>query len=223
MIAFWIAATGLSAVTAGLVLRGAAKARPVNDADTRLEPHRRRLAEVERLALDGLLSQDELKAARAEAGRGLLAAADQAEHWTAGRRWSAQGCGGDRRRGCVAAIGLYLFFGHPELPDQAFAKRVAEWKAADPATLAPDQIAAVLESVVATSPRRSSRWCSWPRPAWPAVTCPAPRRRCARPCAWPPSARTSGACWARPSSWRARRGATAARSAPKPSWLSLRR
>ena len=50
MIAFWIAATGLSAVTAGLVLRGAAKARPVDDADTRLEPHRRRLAEVERLA-----------------------------------------------------------------------------------------------------------------------------------------------------------------------------
>ncbi|WP_168076771.1 c-type cytochrome biogenesis protein CcmI [Caulobacter sp. SSI4214] len=153
MIAFWIAATGLSAVTAGLVLRGAAKARPVDDADTRLEPHRRRLAEVERLALDGLLSQDELKAARAEAGRGLLAAADQAEHWTrdgAGPRKAVVATVG---AACVAAVGLYLFVGHPELPDQAFAKRVAEWKAADPATLAPDQIAAVLESVVASQPK----------------------------------------------------------------------
>ena len=97
MIAFWIAATGLSAVTAGLVLRGAAKARPVDDADTRLEPHRRRLAEVERLALDGLLSQDELKAARAEAGRGLLAAADQAEHWTRD--------GAGPRKAVVATVG----------------------------------------------------------------------------------------------------------------------
>ena len=46
MIAFWIAAAALSVVTAGLVLRGAARARPVDDAETRLEPHRRRLAEI---------------------------------------------------------------------------------------------------------------------------------------------------------------------------------
>ncbi len=153
MIAFWIAATGLSAVTAGLVLRGAAKARPIDDAQTRLEPHRRRLAEVERLAIDGLLAPDELKAARVEAGRGLLAAADQAESWErdgVGPRKIVVAAAG---AACVAAVGLYVFLGHPELPDQPFAKRVAEWKAADPSTLAPEQIAAVLEGVVASRPK----------------------------------------------------------------------
>jgi cytochrome c-type biogenesis protein CcmH len=152
MIAFWIAATGLSAATAGLVLRGAARARPVDDAETRLEPHRRRLAEVERLAAEGLLAESELKAARAEAGRGLLAAADQAEQW-------ARDGAGPRRAtviavgaACVAAVGLYLAVGKPEMADQPYAARVAAWKAADPSTLEPAKIAAVLEDVVAERP-----------------------------------------------------------------------
>nr|WP_295112492.1 c-type cytochrome biogenesis protein CcmI [uncultured Caulobacter sp.] len=153
MIAFWIAATGLSAVTAGLVLRGAARARPVDDAQTRLEPHRRRLAEVERLAMDGLLAQDELKAARAEAARGLLAAADQTQVW------ERDGVGPRKvvvvtvGAACAAAVGLYVAIGRPEFADQPFAKRVAAWKAADPAALAPEQIAAVLEGVVAERPK----------------------------------------------------------------------
>ncbi|WP_454714522.1 c-type cytochrome biogenesis protein CcmI [Caulobacter segnis] len=153
MIAFWIAATGLSAVTAGLVLRGAARARPVDDAQTRLEPHRRRLAEVERLALDGLLAEGELKAARAEAARGLLAAADQTQVWErdgAGPRKAVVVAVG---AACVAAISLYVTLGRPELPDQPFAKRVAAWKDADAATLQPEQIAAVLEGVVAERPK----------------------------------------------------------------------
>ena len=153
MIAFWIAATGLSAVTAGLVLRGAARARPVDDAQARLEPHRRRLAEVERLAMDGLLAETELKAARAEAGRGLLAAADQAEAWKrddAGPRKAVVAAVG---AACAMAVGLYVVQGRPGLPDQPYAKRVAEWKAADPATLEPEQIAAVLEDVVASRPK----------------------------------------------------------------------
>lgn len=153
MIAFWIAATGLSAVTAGLVLRGAARARPVDDAQARLEPHRRRLAEVERLALDGLLAQDELKAARAEAGRGLLAAADQAETWARDGKTPRKVVVAAVGAACVAAVGLYVAVGRPELPDQPFAKRVAEWKAADPATLEPAQIAAVLEGVAAERPK----------------------------------------------------------------------
>jgi cytochrome c-type biogenesis protein CcmH len=153
MIAFWIAATGLSAVTAGLVLRGAARARPVDDAQTRLEPHRRRMAEVERLAIDGLLAPDELKTARAEAARGLLAAADQTQVWErdgAGPRKAAVIAAG---AACVAAVGLYVAIGRPELPDQPFAKRVAAWKAADPAILAPEQIAAVLQVVAAERPK----------------------------------------------------------------------
>lgn len=153
MIAFWIAATGLSAVTAGLVLRGAARARPVDDAQARLEPHRRRLAEVERLALDGLLAQDELKAARAEAGRGLLAAADQAETWERDGKTPRKVVVAAAGAACVAAVGAYVALGHPELPDQPYAKRVAEWKAADPSMLEPAQIAAVLEGVAAERPK----------------------------------------------------------------------
>lgn len=152
MIAFWIAATGLSAVTAGLVLRGAARAQPVDDAQARLEPHRRRLAEVERLAMDGLLAQDELKAARAEAGRGLLAAADQAETWERGGVAARKAVVAIAGAACVAGVGLYVWLGHPELSDQPYARRVAEWKAADPALLQPAQIAAVLEGVAAERP-----------------------------------------------------------------------
>lgn len=155
MIAFWIAATGLSAVTAGLVLRGAARARPVDDAQTRLEPHRRRLAEVERLAMDGLLAEDELRAARAEAGRGLLAAADQAESWGRGGVGVRKVVVAAAGAACVAAAGLYVWLGHPELSDQPYVKRVAAWKAADPALLTPAQIAAVLETVAAERPKEA--------------------------------------------------------------------
>jgi len=155
MIAFWIAATGLSAVTAGLVLRGAARARPVDDAQTRLEPHRRRLAEVERLAVDGLLAQDELKAARAEAGRGLLAAADQAETWERDGKTPRKIVVAAVGAACIAAVSLYVVKGRPEMADQPYAKRVAAWKAADPSTLEPAQIAAVLEGVAAERPKEA--------------------------------------------------------------------
>ena len=73
----------------------------VRDAEARLEPHRRRLAEVERLAADGLLAEVELKAARAEAGRSLLAAADQAQVWTPD--------GAGARKAVVLAVGLGIF------------------------------------------------------------------------------------------------------------------
>ncbi|KQV56152.1 MULTISPECIES: c-type cytochrome biogenesis protein CcmI [unclassified Caulobacter] len=153
MIAFWIAAAGLSAATAGLVLRGAARARPVDDAQTRLEPHRRRLAEVERLAIDGLLAETELKAARVEAGRGLLAAADQAESWPRDGLGPRKAVVAAIGAACVATAGLYVVLGRPELPDQPYAQRVAEWKAADPSTLEPEKIAAVLEGVAAERPK----------------------------------------------------------------------
>lgn len=152
MIAFWIAALGLSAATAGLVLRGAARARPVDDAQTRLEPHRRRLAEVERLAIDGLLAQDELKAARAEAGRGLLAAADQSETWARSGKAARIGVVSAIGAVCVGALALYVYVGKPGLADQPYLRRVAEWKQSDPSTLDPARIAAVLESVAAERP-----------------------------------------------------------------------
>ena len=100
-----------------------------------------------------MLAKDELKAARAEAGRGLLAAADQSESWSrdgAGPRRAAVAAVG---LACALAVGLYLFVGDPGLQDQPFAKRLAEWRAADPATLEPAKIAAVLEEVAAERPK----------------------------------------------------------------------
>ncbi|WP_297515683.1 c-type cytochrome biogenesis protein CcmI, partial [uncultured Caulobacter sp.] len=91
--------------------------------------------------------------ARAEAGRGLLAAADQAESWgrdgTGPRKAVVAALGA----ACVAAVGLYVFLGRPEMADQPYKTRVAEWKAADPATLEPAKIAAVLETVAAARPK----------------------------------------------------------------------
>jgi cytochrome c-type biogenesis protein CcmH len=103
--------------------------------------------------VDGLLAPDELKAARAEAGRGLLAAADQAETWSRDGKGPRKVVVAAVGAACVAAVGAYVVLGRPELPDQPYAKRVAAWKAADPSTLEPAQIAAVLEGVAAERPK----------------------------------------------------------------------
>lgn len=145
MIGFWIAAAGLSAAVAALVLRSAARGLTPAGDDPALAVHRRQLSEIDELAERGLLAQGELKAARAEAGRRLLAAADQSAVWP------KEGLG-SRRVVVVAAaaapllaLGLYVAVGAPGAPDQPFAKRVAEWKSGDPAMLDPPRIVAILE------------------------------------------------------------------------------
>ena len=152
MIAFWISAAGLSAAAGALVLRSATRAGVAQGASTGLDTHRRQLGEIDRLAENGLLDETEHKAARAEAGRRLLAAADTAETWT-------RDGAGPRRLAVAAAavaplvaVGAYVFIGSPGFSDQPYARRVAEWRATDPALLDPPRIAAVLETLAAQRP-----------------------------------------------------------------------
>ena len=147
MIAFWISAAGLSAAAGALVLRGAAKAGA--SGAPQLDAHRRQLGEIDRLAQDGLLDETERKAARAEAGRRLLADADAA------RDWPVEGAGPRRvallaaALAPLAALGAYVAIGAPGMNDQPYVRRVAEWRATDPSALDPPRIAAVLETIAA--------------------------------------------------------------------------
>jgi cytochrome c-type biogenesis protein CcmH len=150
MIAFWIAAAVLSAAAMLMLARAArAGAGPVED--PALAVHRRQLTEIDELAERGLIPEDERRAARAEAGRRLLSAAEHQE---------TQPCVGGRGTALaiaavtpLVALGLYVLVGHPAYPDQPFAKRVAEWRHTDPSGLTPDQMAAVLTQIAAERPR----------------------------------------------------------------------
>jgi cytochrome c-type biogenesis protein CcmH len=99
------------------------------------------------------MGADELQAAKAEAGRRLLAAAD------AERR--AERPGGPKARSAVlaaaviasvAALVLYLTLGSPGLKDEPYQARLAAWRRADPSTLGPPQMAAVLRAIVQQRP-----------------------------------------------------------------------
>ena len=77
----------LSGLAALLVPRGAARAaRGEPDGAAELEVHRRQLAETGELGERGRLGPEELKAARAEAGRRLLRAGRATPAASAGRR-----------------------------------------------------------------------------------------------------------------------------------------
>jgi cytochrome c-type biogenesis protein CcmH len=157
MIAFWIAAAGLSAVVAALMLRGAARASAAASAgaggdDASLAVHRRQLSEIDDLAERGLLADAELKGARAEAGRRLIAAADHQAPWPPAN---------PKLRPLVLALAaaapllafvVYGLVGAPGAPDQPFLKRVAAWRNTDPAQLEPQKIAAVLEQIALQRP-----------------------------------------------------------------------
>ena len=153
MIALWVAAGVLSAAAAGLVLHRAARAAlGAGSPDPTLVVYRRQLSEIDDLAGRGLIAEDERKGAHAEAGRRLLAAADQgAQAWTAEGR---------ERRPVLAvaalapllALGLYLAVGAPGYSDQPFAARVAQWRDADLASLTAPQMAAVLKTATTKQP-----------------------------------------------------------------------
>jgi cytochrome c-type biogenesis protein CcmH len=148
MITFWIAAALLSALVALPVIAGAARGAKATaaDEDPTLALHRRQLAEIDDLAARGLLSEDDSRIARAEAGRRLLAAAE-------GR--PAASVEPRLKRLAIAAafaapligLGLYLAVGSPRTPDQPFARRLAAWRNAEPTNLRPDEMAAVLEMI----------------------------------------------------------------------------
>jgi cytochrome c-type biogenesis protein CcmH len=153
MIAFWVVAGVLTAAAAGLILSRAARAAAQGEV---LDPtpgvYRRQMAEIDELADRGLIAETERKNAHAEAGRRLLAAAD-----APGQAWTADSAARGPVLIAVAlaaavALGLYLGVGSPGVPDQPFAKRLAAWRAAGPASLTPPELAAVVQQVVKTRP-----------------------------------------------------------------------
>ncbi|CAN7410516.1 c-type cytochrome biogenesis protein CcmI [Phenylobacterium sp. LjRoot225] len=152
MIAFWAVAGVLAAAAAGLVLFRAAHAAMDEAGDPTPAVYRRQLAEIDDLAEQGLMGEAERRSAHAEAARRLLAAAD-APH----EAWAARP---NARRVVVISVGLaaaaalvvYFAVGHVGMADQPFAARLASWRAADPASLDPPELAAVLTRMTRERP-----------------------------------------------------------------------
>lgn len=148
MIAFWMM-TGLAAALAALlVLAGARRgAEPASGVET--QAGAREIEALDRLKARGLLDGDAHAAARAEAGRRLLATAATTAP-VAGARdrlWVLAGIGVT----VAGALGLYVATGTPGLPDQAYERRVDAWSA-DLEGLAPAQLAAVAARVARERP-----------------------------------------------------------------------
>ncbi len=153
---FWLIAGVLAAAAALLVsTRAAAASRAAVEGtpDPALAVHARQLTELDDLHRRGLFGDAELEAARAEAGRRLLAAADHAPTperagGAAARVVVTAGAGA----AALLALGLYLVLGRPGLPDQPYAARLREWTGRDPATLGPAELAAVLRTIAVQRP-----------------------------------------------------------------------
>jgi cytochrome c-type biogenesis protein CcmH len=152
MIAFWVVAGVLAAAAAGLVLSRAAGAVREPVADPTPLVYRRQLSEIDELAERGLIGETERRSAHAEAARRLLGATDASdEAWRAdaqGRKFVLVSV----LAASAAALMLYVAVGQPGMSDQPFAQRLAAWRAADPATLSPPELAAVLERLTRERP-----------------------------------------------------------------------
>ncbi|MFN4296119.1 MAG: c-type cytochrome biogenesis protein CcmI [Brevundimonas sp.] len=144
---FWLAA-GMTATLAGIVVlwraRGAALV--VGPAS----PDARQIAELDALHARGLLDDDAWRVARAEAGRRLLASADDAgaapADLTQGR-WVLAAL----LATALVALGAYWITGAPGMADQPFAQRVEGW-AGDLDNLDAPRLAAVAERVARADP-----------------------------------------------------------------------
>ena len=154
MVWFWMAAAGLAGGAALLVMLFARRAVAATGGENpTLAVHRRQLAEIDDMADRGLIGEDDKAAARAEAGRRLLSSA------ALGETTEVAGTGASRRIAAGAAVaagavalGLYMLFGAPGVPDQPYQARVAAWKHTDPATLDAPRMAAVLKTIAADRP-----------------------------------------------------------------------
>lgn len=149
MAIFWIMTGLVTALAALLVLAGARRGVAVG-AELERSIGAGELAELDRLKARGLLDEASWTAARAEAGRRLLAARRDEAAPSAGPRdrfWVLAGIG----LTTALALGAYLTTGAPGLRDQAYEARVTEW-AQSPETLEPPQIAAVVGRIVRERP-----------------------------------------------------------------------
>ncbi|HVN01662.1 MAG TPA: c-type cytochrome biogenesis protein CcmI [Caulobacteraceae bacterium] len=151
MIWLWMAAALVSAGLAALIVHRAARAaRADRAANPALAVYRRQMAELDDLATRGLIAEGERRSVRAETGRRLLAAAERSEA-------PLKVSGPLVVLAAAAAVPLialtaYVVIGSPRFPDQPFATRLADWRAADPQTLTAPQMAAVLRQIAAEKP-----------------------------------------------------------------------
>jgi cytochrome c-type biogenesis protein CcmH len=126
--------------------------RASDQADPTLNLYRRQMVEIEDLVERGLLSEAEHRAARAEAGRRLLAAADsQAPSSTGRTRPALVAAAAAAVLAPVTALVVYLVIGTPGLPDEPMSRRLAAWRA-DPQSLDPARLTVLLQSVVKQKP-----------------------------------------------------------------------
>ena len=153
---FWLIVGALAAAAAlGVSVRaaGAARRAAAGAPDPTLAVHARQLTELDDLHRRGLLGAPELEAARAEAGRRLLSAADRAPAverpgGASARTVVTVGAGA----AALSALGLYLALGRPGLPDQPYGDRLRAWMRRDPATLDAPELAAVLRTIAVQRP-----------------------------------------------------------------------
>lgn len=163
MILFWLLAGGLAAL--GLILmslraQGAARAAGGHsEAETAKALYRRQIAELDQQADEGLMGEAELAAAKAEAGRRLLAAEAAVDRPETANlklgRWAVLAAGAG-----AALLALLLYaglgplhgLGAPGAADQPYQARVKAWRAAEPGALSPEQLAAVMREIVASHP-----------------------------------------------------------------------
>lgn len=148
MIVFWTL-TGLAAALAGLMVLTGAR-RGAGASDIAAPTASAELAELDRLKARGLLDEDAWTAARAEAGRRLLAEPVPRAPLMVGARDRAITLGALVAT-VAGALGLYFVMGSPGMADQPYERRIDEW-ASQAETLDAPRIAAVLSRAVRREP-----------------------------------------------------------------------
>jgi cytochrome c-type biogenesis protein CcmH len=151
MIAFWMM-TGLLAALAGVLVLAGARREADAGAMAETDAAAAELSELDRLKARGLLDADAWTAARAEAGRRILAARPPAEGETRARPRDRVFVLAGAALSVAGGLGLYVVSGQLGLPDQPYERRVDEW-ATHLDTLEAPQIAAVIGRVVRERPR----------------------------------------------------------------------
>lgn len=159
MIGFWLAAAALTALALLPLLRGLLRPAPPPEgaAGFARGVYQAQMAEIERDQKRGILSDDQARAARAEVGRRLLAAAEEAGAGPAGIIVPPA-----RKTALlitallpVAALGTYLSLGSPNLPSVPFANRPPPQPTVPPQVL---DAVAKLEKSLATNPDDAAGW-----------------------------------------------------------------
>lgn len=150
MLVFWLLAAAVVALAAGLIfLRATRAARQAQvGEDPSLPVYRRQIAELDELSSRGLLGESEYRAAYAEAGRRLLAAAKSGDAGEGARKGSREMMAAALVIAVIGAGIVYAILGSPGLPDRPYASRLAEWREEDPRNMPPARLAAVLRSVM---------------------------------------------------------------------------